>query len=477
MNVLEPILRSPLIDRLAFGLVHFLWEGLAIAAALAVLLPALRGRPAARHAAAWLALVLMAAAVPLTARWSPGQVRTKVAAPTTEHPRDLGKPTLGADPAAGSRPALAANLRPTTPDSPPQEPGATIPSRETRQRPGRMPVALALDPWSAIRPLAPGSVLAWLAGAVLLFLWRLGGWLYLRRLCRRESHPAPAEVQALLKRLLDRLKIRQGVGLLESAWVEVPAVVGWLAPVILLPAGLAAGIAPEQLEMLLIHELAHVRRHDFLANLVQTAIETLLFYHPAVWWVSRTIRSEREACCDDVVVTATGDRLLYARALALIEQLRAESPATRFARLPVAADGGNLLPRIRRILGLPGEEFRSALPRLAGSALVLVVTAALTGYVSVAGGPGTLEGVAWPSRSPTRPRRRRAPSARGLFRYSLSTGPPKFRRPPRSGSASTARWTRPWPTSSGTLAGGPVSGSGGSCGMRPRPMSSRCPWT
>ena len=321
MNVLEPILRSPLIDRLAFGLVHFLWEGLAIAAALAVLLPALR-RPAARHAAAWLALVLMAAAVPLTARWSPGQVRTKVAAPPrnirgtsasrrSEPIRRLGRDQRFRQTSAQPRPTLP--LRNPAPRS--------LPARRASD-PAGCRLRWRLDPWSAIRPLAPGSVLAWLAGAVLLFLWRLGGWLYLRRLCRRESHPAPAEVQALLKRLLDRLKIRQGVGLLESAWVEVPAVVGWLAPVILLPAGLAAGIAPEQLEMLLIHELAHVRRHDFLANLVQTAIETLLFYHPAVWWVSRTIRSEREACCDDVVVTATGDRLLYARALALIEQLR-----------------------------------------------------------------------------------------------------------------------------------------------------------
>ena len=196
-------------------------------------------------------------------------------------------------------------------------------------------------------------MLAWLAGAVLLSLWRLGGWLYLRRLCRRETRPAPPEAHALLDRLLDRLKIHSAVGLRESAWVDVPAVVGWLTPVILLPIGLAAGIAPAHLEMLLLHELAHVRRHDFLANLVQTAIETLLFYHPAVWWVSRTIRLEREACCDDLVVAAAGDRLLYAKVLTLIAQLRAESPPNRFARVPIAADGGHLLPRIQRILGLP----------------------------------------------------------------------------------------------------------------------------
>ena len=98
--------------------------------------------------------------------------------------------------------------------------------------------------------------------------------------------------------------------------------IGWLRPVVLWPPALLAGLSVEQFESLLAHELAHVRRHDYLVNLVQTAIETLLFYHPAVWWLSRRIRHERECCCDDLAVAACGNRLSYARALAALEELR-----------------------------------------------------------------------------------------------------------------------------------------------------------
>src|SRR5262249_55483729 len=146
-----------------------------------------------------------------------------------------------------------------------------------------------------------------------------------------------------LSRLAARLRVRMPVKLVESALVEVPTVIGWLKPMILLPAAALAGLDPRQLEALLAHELAHVRRHDYLVNLLQTAIETLLFYPPAVWWLSRRIREERELCCDDLAITVCGDGMVYARALATMEELRS-APA-----LTLAADGGSLLARIRRI--------------------------------------------------------------------------------------------------------------------------------
>ena len=105
-----------------------------------------------------------------------------------------------------------------------------------------------------------------------------------------------------LRRLCGQLRIRRPVRLLESALVDVPMVIGWLRPVILLPASALSGLTPQQLEAIIAHELAHIRRHDYLINLLQSLIETLLFYHPAVWWVSRQIRREREHCCDDLAV-------------------------------------------------------------------------------------------------------------------------------------------------------------------------------
>jgi len=123
--------------------------------------------------------------------------------------------------------------------------------------------------------------------------------------------------------------------------------------VVLVPASTLAGLSPQQLEAILAHELAHVRRHDYLANLLQTAVETLLFYHPAVWWVSAQIRRERENCCDDLAVAVCGDRLGYARALVDLEGLRIEAP-----RLALAASGGSLTDRIRRLVGVPGRPSR-----------------------------------------------------------------------------------------------------------------------
>src|SRR5205814_4150217 len=124
---------------------------------------------------------------------------------------------------------------------------------------------------------------------------------------------------------------------------QVPAVVGWVRPIVLVPASVFTGLTAEQIEALLAHELAHVRRHDYLINLLQTVTETLFFYHPAVWWVSRAIRNERENCCDDLAVEICGNTLAYVRALTDLEQMRQGMP-----RLAMAADGGSLLSRVQR---------------------------------------------------------------------------------------------------------------------------------
>jgi beta-lactamase regulating signal transducer with metallopeptidase domain len=134
---------------------------------------------------------------------------------------------------------------------------------------------------------------------------------------------------------------------LESSLVDAPTVIGFLKPVILLPTSALTGLSMQQLELLLAHELAHIRRHDYLVNILQSVIETLLFYHPAVWWVSHRIRVEREHCCDDVAVRVSGNAVVYAKALATLETLRHEP------QLALAANGGQLVKRIKRVLGKP----------------------------------------------------------------------------------------------------------------------------
>src|SRR6266516_3197578 len=201
---------------------------------------------------------------------------------------------------------------------------------------------------AAIEPVLPWVVLAWFGGVVAVAL--------------RAA----------------RLRISRPVRVLGSAVVQVPAVIGWLRPVILLPASALTGLTPLQLDALLAHELAHVRRYDYMVNLLQSVVETLLFYHPAAWWVSQQVREAREHCCDDLVVAVCGDAHFYATALLGMERLRVTPPA--FA-LAATGRGGALMGRIRRLVAPVQTEI---FPRwMAG---VIAVTLALGGGAHLATG-------------------------------------------------------------------------------------------
>ena len=185
----------------------------------------------------------------------------------------------------------------------------------------------------------------WLLGVFIFGLRSISGWALAQRLRSWKTSAAAESVECAARSLSERLGIRRAVRILNTAATDVPATLGWLRPVVLLPVSAFTVLTPEQIELLIAHELAHVRRHDYLVNLVQTAVETVLFYHPAVWWVSGRIRAEREHCCDDLAVAACGDVKQYVEALAALEGMRG-----RRAALVVAADGGSLLARIQRLL-------------------------------------------------------------------------------------------------------------------------------
>ena len=168
------------------------------------------------------------------------------------------------------------------------------------------------------------------------------------------------------------------VALLESCLTEVPVVMGVIRPVILMPVGLLAGLPVGQVDAILLHELAHIRRYDYLVNLMQAVVEGLLFYHPAVWWISRMMRTERENCCDDLVVSVTGGALEYATALTELENRRAElsaSPSPSHAAL--AATDGGLMRRVRRLLGKQDHGYIPAVPVLTATILTVIVATAV----------------------------------------------------------------------------------------------------
>ena len=211
---------------------------------------------------------------------------------------------------------------------------------------------------------------AWLAGVLVLSLRLWREWRRLRRLCDT-ALPVSAEWQARFETLAARLGVQMKVRLRQGAAIVTPMLVGVLRPTVLLPASLFARLPADQLELILVHELAHLRRLDPLFNLLQTGLDTLLFYHPAVHWISRKVREDRELCCDDIVVTSGGDRLRYARALLALAEARAHD-----VPLPaLAAAGGALLERVERIVELPA-------PRVSNSQSLVAV--GLLGVLSLA---------------------------------------------------------------------------------------------
>jgi beta-lactamase regulating signal transducer with metallopeptidase domain len=178
----------------------------------------------------------------------------------------------------------------------------------------------------------------------------------------------PSRWQALAEDLARHLGLERPFLVVDSVCVATPTVVGWLRPIVLLPVAAMAGLSPRQVEAILAHELAHIRRHDFAINLLQTFAETVLFYHPAVWWMSSRIRTEREHCCDDVAVSVCGDATEYVAALTELASWTLAQPA-----LAMGATRGPLLSRVRRLLHVPEARRRPSRTTLAVAVVVTTV--------------------------------------------------------------------------------------------------------
>ncbi|MGZ4815811.1 MAG: M56 family metallopeptidase, partial [Terriglobales bacterium] len=219
------------------------------------------------------------------------------------------------------------------------------------------------------RNALPWLVEAWLLGVAFFSLRSAGGFLLLERERRKRSTVVSPQILEICYNLQDQLGLDRAIEYCECAWLQAPAVIGWFRPIVFLPVSALTGLSEDQLQAVIAHELAHIQRFDPFVNVFQVCVETLLFYHPAVWWLNKRIRAEREHCCDDVAVTLCGNAVEYARALTLMEEWRS---APVFA---MAANRGPLTERIVRVLGLKtlGAGVRSI--GLTGSLLCL--TAAL----------------------------------------------------------------------------------------------------
>lgn len=267
-------IHTPLAQALGWTLVHFVWQGAALAALLMAALRVFRaGAARRRYTLACLILTAMplAFAVTLAVIW--------------EH-----RPMAIAPPIHWTQ--------------------APISDGAIYTRAPRFSWAGILDRLAWLVPawLVPvWLVPVWFAGVAFFYARGVAGWIAVRRLRRRGVCAPPTEWQTRLDELAVRLRISRPVALLESCFIDTPVLISYLRPVILLPLGCLTGFSVAQVECILLHELAHVARHDYVVNLLQSLAEGLLFYHPAVWWVSRVVRAERENCCDDRVVELMGD--------------------------------------------------------------------------------------------------------------------------------------------------------------------------
>ncbi len=227
----------------------------------------------------------------------------------------------------------------------------------------------------------PLFVSLWLMGLLLMALRFLGGLAYVQRLRHYKAKALGRHWQETLAVLQRRMGTGRTVRLVESVLVQVPMSIGYLKPVILLPLGAVTGLSQKQLEAILAHELAHITRHDYLFNLLQQVVEALFFFHPAIWWLSGVVRTEREHCCDDLAVAACGDTVVYAQALAQLEELRL--PAAPGFALALTGKKGSLLSRIKRLI--MRQELRPSFGEGFAAALVIVCGLVLLSFGAWAG--------------------------------------------------------------------------------------------
>ncbi len=334
-GILESLVRTPMCDALGWALYHSLWQGTVLALLLAAMLEFTKSSRT-RYTAACLALI------------------TALAEFVATFVRQLPPSQASAGDAIPAMPLAPVNIHGLARDS-----ASTFPRD--------------VLPW-----LAP----LWIAGVLLFQLRTVFGYMAAQRLRKHGVCSAPAHWQQRLGQLALRLCVQQSVALLETCFANTPAVIGYLRPVILVPAGMLTSMPSNQVEAILLHELAHIRRGDYMVNLLQTIAEGLFYYHPAIWWISKVIRAEREHCCDDIAAAGTGGAHEYAAALAALEQTRWVSENMGTAAM-TATGGTGLVKRIHRLL-YPQQPVRL---RLAAAPITLIAIGLLAAWQSNATPP------------------------------------------------------------------------------------------
>ncbi len=238
-------------------------------------------------------------------------------------------------------------------------------SADPATRMSNLPIRLSFETGWHLQVL----IIGWLIGMAIFSIRPILGWWSQRKLLRDATGEIPDHLAESIERALNRVGVRRVVRFKLVASHSSPMVTGWLRPIVLVPVSMLTTLSPQELDLLIVHELLHVRRHDCFVNAIQVLMETVFFYHPAVWWLSREIHVSREFCCDDSVSESREERLNYCRALLKLETSRPPKPA-----FTLAAQDGDLLRRIRRLsLDVEPSLGCSPVASLASGALVAAI--------------------------------------------------------------------------------------------------------
>lgn len=317
MNAITQLLGEGAIRAIGWALLHSLWQGMIIALALAFVLLAMRRQSSnARYLAGLSALGLLFIAVVFTffKIYSPG----------------IGSQALS----ELSEAELL--LRETG--------GALVASELPAAEQGIWQTLKYFGDYFEVH--LPFIVLVWILGVFVLTLRMLGELAYIQHLRHSKGKFVTGKWHDRMQEIAWEMGIQHTVKLKESLRIDGPILTGYFKPIILIPFGLMANLTPAQVESVLAHELAHIKRHDYLINIVQSLVETILFFNPAMWWISSLIRTEREHSCDDLAINITGDEVTFVKTLAHLEEMR-----MTHANLALAFNGkGGVLGRIQRIL-------------------------------------------------------------------------------------------------------------------------------
>lgn len=298
-------LSSSIAEALGWTLVHSLWQGLILTGIVALLLKIIPSRASDyRYGIALAGLLILVLATGITFI----NLYTSTSIPTTVY-------TFAPAPS---------NFRATN----------------------QAPVSLLAIAYQFMDANMKWFIACWFTGAIFFLLRVAGGSIYVSTL-RRESLSMTEEWNVRLQTLAAQLNIQRPIALAQSARVHAPVVLGYIKPLIIIPTGMLSGLTTDQLEAIFLHELVHIKRHDYLVNVFQMFIEAFLFFNPFVWMLSSVIRNEREHCCDDAVVSRTGNAKLYAAALVQLEEARLEQAGIA---LSLAENKNLLLKRIKRLM-------------------------------------------------------------------------------------------------------------------------------